>query len=243
MAEIRGADFVTLLNALLGTTAVLSLIRPLPVLQGPLALSPDHLFLALVTAALIGDGLDGLVARRFGMSSAGRMLDSLSDAITFGLAPAAFAVHVVGPIVVPAVLLFLVCAMWRLAIFTTLTEEKTVFHGLPSPVAGIVLLGVTLLLGEPGFPPATVPMVVFGLAVGLGGLMVSGVRYPKIRGRLMPLLVVFAAAAGVHLVVYFAVPAARLVVVASGLVISLGVVVAAPFFAADDRPRGAPEEV
>lgn len=223
---IEGADVVTLVNALLGTTAVLSLVVPLPV-----DLAPSAVFVLLVTVGLIFDGLDGLVARRYGMSRAGRMLDSLSDAITFGLAPAAFVLHRTGAVwLVPPLLVFLACAMYRLALFTTLDEAKTVFNGLPSPVAGITLLLAAILPASTGLVREA---TAGGLAVALGALMVSGIRYPKIRGRHQPMLVVFAALALVHLVVYFALPGLRRLVVGSGLVVSVGVVAFAPLFVAE----------
>lgn len=240
MTVVRGADFVTLVNALLGTSAVLSLITPLPLTGG---LAAGDLFIALVTVGLIFDGLDGLVARRFGISRAGRMLDSLSDAITFGLAPAAYAAFVfgptaAGPLVVLAVLLFMACALYRLALFTTLSSERLVFRGLPSPVAGITLLLAALL------PAAIVPvdpaLLVAGLAAVLGALMVSGVRYPKLRGRTQPALLLFAGLAGLHLVAYFALPGARPLVVTSGIGISVAVVLAAPIFVPAGQREGAP---
>lgn len=227
MAEIRGADFVTLLNALLGTTAVLSLITPLPLGAPPLGLTVADIFLLFITLALIGDGLDGLVARRFGMSRAGRMLDSLSDAITFGLAPAAFATSTLGWEVLPAVLFFLACAMWRLAVFTTLDKPKVVFRGLPSPVAGITLLAASLL--PAGLLPVAPLWILSALAVLMGVLMVSGIRYPKIRGRYQPMLVAYAVVAALHVVVYFAVAAWRPWVVLSGMGVGVATILVAPF--------------
>lgn len=233
---VRGADFVTLVNALLGTTAVLSLITPLPL---PGDLTAGDLFIVLVTLGLIFDGLDGLVARRFGISRAGRMLDSLSDAITFGLAPAAYVAFAFGAWALPAVLLFMAAALYRLALFTTLSSDKTVFHGLPSPVAGITLLLAALLPAE--VLPVDPLVVVFPLAVALGALMVSGVRYPKVRGRYQPALVAFAALAAVHLVLYFAAPQVRSLVVASGIGISVAVVLAAPLLLPEGTGTETPE--
>lgn len=219
---VEGADFVTLVNALLGATAVLSLIAPLPG-----GLSPASVFILLVTLGLVFDGLDGLVARRYGMSAAGRMLDSFSDAITFGLAPAAFVLHQLDAalLLLPAVLVFVGCTIYRLAQFTTLESERTVFNGLPSPVAGIVLLLAAVLPVRWHFA--------FALALLLGALMVSGIAYPKIRGPYQPALVVFALLALLHLGLYFVVPGWRSLVVASGIGISVAVVLGAPFLVDD----------
>ncbi|HLA14456.1 MAG TPA: CDP-diacylglycerol--serine O-phosphatidyltransferase, partial [Gemmatimonadaceae bacterium] len=93
----------------------------------------------------ICDALDGRVARATGTGSRfGSELDSLVDAITFGLAPAM--------IMYFAVLnrtgwdwifsfLFAACAVIRLARFNVeqAGRAKKYFHGLPSPAAGMTL--------------------------------------------------------------------------------------------------------
>ena len=144
------------------------------------------------------DALDGRVARMTGSGSRfGEELDSLVDAITFGLAPAM--------IVYFAVLnkdgwdwvfsfIFAACAVMRLARFnvTQAGGSKTHFVGLPSPAAGmtlatyyafsqtklyneVLLLGGTKVLAD---YPWHVMMRI--LMVVLAFLMISPVPYPAV---------------------------------------------------------------
>lgn len=137
----------------------------------------------------VADMLDGRVARatRTG-SNFGSELDSLVDAISFGLAPAM--------IMYFAVLnrdgwdwiwsfIFVACAVVRLARFNVeqAGREKSYFHGLPSPAAGITLatyywFSQTPLYNETniaGWPWHQMLRLVMG---GLAVLMISDVSYP-----------------------------------------------------------------
>lgn len=121
---------------------------------------------------MICDGLDGFVARKSGsMSDFGGQLDSMSDVITFGVAPAILmltvvesswrdTIGVVGPVfggwsgkflwTISAI--YVACAMLRLAKFNveTNTDEDShrQFEGLPSPGAAGVVGSMVLLYSE-----------------------------------------------------------------------------------------------
>ena len=137
----------------------------------------------------IADALDGRVARAVGASGPfGEELDSLVDAITFGLAP--------GMIVYFAVLrhegwdwmfsfLFTACAVIRLARFNVMQagESKTHFIGLPSPAAGGTLatyfwFSETNLYRETVIGDLPWQFVLRALMVLLAFLMISNVPYP-----------------------------------------------------------------
>lgn len=137
------------------------------------------------------DALDGRVARATGTGSRfGSELDSLVDAITFGLAPAM--------IMYFAVLnrngwdwifyfLFVACACIRLARFNVeqAGRAKKYFHGLPSPAAGMTLatyywfsqteLYNQTILGELNWTAG-----LRGLMLTLAFLMISNVSYPAV---------------------------------------------------------------
>ena len=139
----------------------------------------------------ICDALDGRVARATGTGSRfGSELDSLVDAITFGLAPAM--------IMYFAVLnrngwdwifsfLFVACAVIRLARFNVeqAGRAKKYFHGLPSPAAGMTLatyywfsqteLYNQTILGELNWTAG-----LRGLMLTLAFLMISNVSYPAV---------------------------------------------------------------
>src|SRR3954471_3557487 len=99
----------------------------------------------MVVIGGIADALDGRVARATGTGSRmGEELDSLVDAISFGLAPALimfFAVLNTQNWQWLLVFIFTSCAVMRLARFNVeqAGRAKTHFHGLPSPAAGMRL--------------------------------------------------------------------------------------------------------
>jgi CDP-diacylglycerol--serine O-phosphatidyltransferase len=124
----------------------------------------QHLILSgwLIFAAMIFDVLDGYAARLSRSASKfGGELDSLCDAISFGVAPA-FLIWRLGQSLehhpflgkAPAgiAILYLVCALLRLARFNVETAPDPAAHkrfrGLPSPAAGGCLAFLAVLYGE-----------------------------------------------------------------------------------------------
>ena len=149
---------------------------------------------ALIALSVIADTFDGRFARLFERSDddrrIGMQLDSLSDAIAFGAAPAASFVLLAprgsGVIEVAswtAVGVFAACAIARLAFYNVTHEwrvhEADGFVGLPAPVAA--LLWSSLWLANPG--PATSVAVLLAIAVG----MILPVRIPRPRGAALAL--------------------------------------------------------
>lgn len=133
-------------------------------------------------AVIIGmllDGLDGRVARMLNTQSEfGKELDSLSDIVTFGVAPA-FIMYVavlqeIGLIGWIVSAIFPVCGALRLARFNVKAATPGYFIGLPITAAGGALATMALfnhIFTSPHF--LTIGMV--GLAV----LMVSSLKYPS----------------------------------------------------------------
>jgi CDP-diacylglycerol--serine O-phosphatidyltransferase len=146
---------------------------------------------AYIVFAGIADGLDGRVARATRTESRfGAELDSLVDAISFGLAPALimyFAVlNQVGFDWVFC-FLFTMCAVIRLARFNVeqAGRAKTHFNGLPSPAAGLTLATYYWFSQTPLYNQtflASLPwhVVLRYLMVGLAFLMISNVKYPAV---------------------------------------------------------------
>ena len=105
--------------------------------------------IAIVFAALI-DGLDGRIARLIkGTSKVGKELDSLTDIISFGVAPAFimyfWSLNNLGKFGWLLCLIYVVCVALRLARFNVSSNEEpswkdNFFIGVPSPAGGILVL-------------------------------------------------------------------------------------------------------
>ena len=100
--------------------------------------------------AMVLDGLDGRVARMTNTTSAfGAEYDSLSDMVSFGVAPAlimyVWALKPMGKLGWIAAFIYCACAALRLARFNTKLEDdhqdKRYFQGLPSPASAALLAG------------------------------------------------------------------------------------------------------
>ncbi|XID74458.1 CDP-diacylglycerol--serine O-phosphatidyltransferase [Alkanindiges sp. WGS2144] len=106
----------------------------------------NHAIIAIFLAALF-DGLDGRVARWTGAQSAfGEQYDSLSDMLSFGVAPAmlvySWALEPLGRIGLACAFIYTACAAFRLARFNVHigTVDKRYFIGLASPLAAILVI-------------------------------------------------------------------------------------------------------
>ena len=137
------------------------------------------------------DALDGRVARATRTGSRfGEELDSLVDAITFGLAPAMIMYFAVlnreGTDWVWA-FGFVACAVIRLARFNVeqAGRAKTHFYGLPSPAAGMTLATYywfreSALYQTPLLADLPWPVMLRFIMLGLAFLMISNVRYAAV---------------------------------------------------------------
>ena len=105
--------------------------------------------IAIIFAALI-DGLDGRIARLIkATSKVGKELDSLTDVISFGVAPAFimyfWSLNNLGKFGWLLCLIYVVCVALRLARFNVHSNEEAswkdnFFEGVPSPAGGILVL-------------------------------------------------------------------------------------------------------
>jgi CDP-diacylglycerol--serine O-phosphatidyltransferase len=143
--------------------------------------------LLILVAALL-DALDGRVARATGTSSDfGREFDSLSDSVSFGVAPAlmvqAWALEPFQRVGWLAAFLFLTCGVVRLARFNiqTGTTDKRYFIGLPIPAAAFTLAAWVILLPA-GLEARWMEVGVLGFVVALSLLMVSRLRFRSFKG-------------------------------------------------------------
>jgi CDP-diacylglycerol--serine O-phosphatidyltransferase len=109
----------------------------------------DLAIIAIIFAALI-DGLDGRIARLIkGTSKVGKELDSLTDMISFGVAPAFimyfWTLSSLGRLGWLICLIYVICVALRLARFNINSNQESswrdnFFEGVPSPAGGILVL-------------------------------------------------------------------------------------------------------
>jgi len=169
---VTAANFITLSSL---TCAILIISR---------ALSGELAYLGtLFIACLVCDGADGFVARKTGKSSdLGTQLDSLSDAIAFGVAPVVVAdvyLRSIGAeVFLPAQIAFCACAVVRLAMFNV-QKDKSIFLGLNTPSAAslVVLLIVIGRYSGATWPPETMQHVINAMLFVLAASMISPFRY------------------------------------------------------------------
>ena len=109
----------------------------------------EFAIIAIIFAALI-DGLDGRIARLIkGTSKVGKELDSLTDMISFGVAPAFvmffWKLDTLGRFGWLVCLIYVICVALRLARFNVNSNQEpswrdNFFEGVPSPAGGILVL-------------------------------------------------------------------------------------------------------
>ena len=141
-----------------------------------------------ILVALVFDGLDGRVARLIGAETDfGAEYDSISDAISFGLAPAMLIYHwglqPFGNVGWLGGFLFTACAGLRLARFNTQSavKDKRYFQGLPVPAASATLAAWVLFVDRAGLEGTWVNLPALFGVYALALLMVSNIRYRSFK--------------------------------------------------------------
>lgn len=137
-----------------------------------------------IFVAMVMDGLDGRVARLTHTQSAfGAEYDSLSDMVSFGVAPAlvvyVWALKGMGKLGWIAAFVYCAGAALRLARFNTQLEvaDKRYFQGLPSPAAAALLAGLVWVMHDYHIAGESVRWLVWFATLFAGLTMVSNLRY------------------------------------------------------------------
>lgn len=171
------ADLVTLLGVVIGVIALAAAVEGRPQLTAQL----------LLLAAVV-DGLDGIVARRFGGTAVGPHLDSIADVVSFGAAPALL-VYVVArqqlslaedpelvAVAAAVASLFVVLSVVRTGLYTVYVGEGENRPGIQNTLAASVLAAAYLA-------GLSVVPALLAVSVVLSVLMVAPVTYPKLLAR------------------------------------------------------------
>ncbi|MDX1455370.1 MAG: CDP-diacylglycerol--serine O-phosphatidyltransferase [Gammaproteobacteria bacterium] len=172
-----------------------------------------------IFVAMVLDGLDGRVARLTNtQSDFGKEYDSLSDMLSFGVAPALVMYQwgfegladygwlwaKLGWI---GAFFFTGCAALRLARFNVRVGvvDKRFFQGLPSPMAAAVVAGAVWVGARLGIEGGMLAIPAFFLTVTAGALMVSNISYYSFKDfsltrrvrftTILPILLIFVAIA------------------------------------------------
>ena len=167
------SDIVSLLNMTSGFLAVISSIN-------------NNLNLAaiLMIIAIIFDSIDGWVARKTNRHDElgfGKNIDSLSDIVSFGVAPAIFIYSctnttpgIFQPIVILISLLIVVCGVLRLTRYNVIADlsDSKDFIGFPIP-------GISFILATYYLSGLFNPYIGLALSVIVSLLMICNKKYPK----------------------------------------------------------------
>ncbi|MBR5118523.1 MAG: CDP-diacylglycerol--serine O-phosphatidyltransferase [Muribaculaceae bacterium] len=169
---------ITCLNLLCGALAIVVSFDPFAT-TAVLGLQGYQLAFAFIALGAVADFCDGLVARLINaVSPLGKELDSLSDCVTFGLAPAMILFNVMIPAGCPqwmcyAAMLIPIFGALRLARFNIDTNQTTTFTGLPIPANAIFWIG---FINYYATHHSINPWIVLALIVAMSLLMVCNLR-------------------------------------------------------------------
>jgi CDP-diacylglycerol--serine O-phosphatidyltransferase len=168
-----------------------------------------------VFAAMVLDGLDGRVARMtHTQSTFGEQMDSLSDMVSFGAAPALivyeWALKNMGKLGWVAAFVYCASAALRLARFNTNlgVVDKRFFQGLPSPAAAALVVTFIWVMDEAGFKGTSegpwLGWTALGITLYAGLTMVTNVPFYSFKDfslkRSVPFVVIVAIALAIAVI-------------------------------------------
>ena len=167
------SDFVSLLNMSSGFLSIICSIN-----------HNFELSAILMIIAIMFDSIDGWVARKTNRQDDlgfGKNIDSLSDAISFGAAPAVFiytsintASIALQSIVILVSLLIAVCGVLRLTRYNVIADHINISGFIGFPIPGISLVIATYYLS--GLYNSYIALI---LSIIISLLMISNIKYPK----------------------------------------------------------------
>lgn len=138
----------------------------------------------VIFIGMVADGLDGRIARMTNTQSAfGAEYDSLSDMVTFGVAPALLLyssyLQYLGKFGWLVAFTYTAAVALRLARFNTQiqTADKSYFQGLACPPAAALIASFTWLTHENGQSELFISLLAAALTISMAILMVSNIRY------------------------------------------------------------------
>ncbi|MFI3295049.1 MAG: CDP-diacylglycerol--serine O-phosphatidyltransferase [Rikenellaceae bacterium] len=176
-------NFLTICNLLCGVMAIFSIF------YGDFTLA-----FWLIICGAIFDFFDGFAARMLrAYSEIGKQLDSLSDMVSFGVAPSVLVVHLLGGWLVqlgyPSVISYLGLSLaafgaLRLAKFNVDTRQSDQFIGIPTPAMSLFFFSYAMtILSCQEISPLTGLLLTGGLVVLFSALMVCEIPFFSFKFR------------------------------------------------------------
>lgn len=183
---LKAPDFVSIINLLFGIAAIFFAF------SGAFGTAAACLLIAAAA-----DGVDGYVARKTSSGPLGEHIDSLVDAVSFGVAPAVIIYCMSGNIIsIVFACFYVTCGILRLARYNAFPSKTPEYSGIPITgacvaVAVLIILLVNLERISIDIPYAVELLCIFMFILSL--LMVSTVPYPKVmkKGTFVILIILF----------------------------------------------------
>ena len=167
------SDIISLLNMSCGFISILNSIN-----------QNFELAALFMIFAIMFDSVDGWVARKINRNDAldfGKNIDSLSDAVSFGVAPAVFlystintTTDIIQPITIIVGLLIVICGVLRLTRYNVIADKIETKDFIGFPIPGIAFILATLYLS--GIYNLYLALI---LSIIISLIMISTIRYPK----------------------------------------------------------------
>ena len=167
------SDIISLLNMSCGFISILNSIN-----------QNFELAALFMIFAIMFDSVDGWVARKINRNDAldfGKNIDSLSDAVSFGVAPAVFlystintTTGIIQPITIIVGLLIVICGVLRLTRYNVIADKIETKDFIGFPIPGIAFILATLYLSG-----IYNPYLALILSIIISLIMISTIRYPK----------------------------------------------------------------
>ncbi|MBE6497885.1 MAG: CDP-diacylglycerol--serine O-phosphatidyltransferase [Methanobrevibacter sp.] len=167
------SDIISLLNMSCGFISILNSIN-----------QNFELAALFMIFAIMFDSVDGWVARKINRNDAldfGKNIDSLSDAVSFGVAPAVFlystintTTDIIQPITIIVGLLIVICGVLRLTRYNVIADKIETKDFIGFPIPGIAFILATLYLSG-----IYNPYLALILSIIISLIMISTIRYPK----------------------------------------------------------------
>lgn len=180
LRKLSFADSFTILNGLFGLFSIFCILQ-----------HESCLAFIFILLAVLADGMDGIMARRYG-GYLGRYMDEFADIVSFLIAPSIFAYILYGikfnPLFLLSSSLFLILGMLHLINYHI--SKKDYFIGITTPAAAIIIASLSIL----SFPL----WVIYVSLILLAFLMVYPLPYPRVEKQFAAIacIIIFLAMSG-----------------------------------------------